>query len=119
MEYETFIKFVNERIKKGKIFGKIQYPPTNKPNWRNYILFLQPSVMRRNKSHNFSPLFSVLLDGEGRTHEEEFIRGGLGLSGIMRIDDFTIEDYIDFKKCLKNKGLIYNRKTNTVEKYAI
>ena len=83
-------------------------------DWRDYIMFLQPTKIEPNEAHNFSPMFSVLLDGKGRLSSDEHMRGGLGLSGIIRVDDLTTEDYTDFSRCLKNMGLKFNRKLNVI-----
>ena len=83
-------------------------------DWRDYIMFLQPTKIEPNEAHNFSPMFSVLLDGKGRLSSDEHMRGGLGLSGIVRVDDLTTEDYTDFARCLKNMGLKFNRKLNII-----
>ena len=83
-------------------------------DWRNYIMFLQPTKVEPNETHNFSPMFSVLLDGKGRLGTDQQMRGGLGLSGIVRVDDLTTEDYTDFARCLKNMGLKFNRKLNII-----
>lgn len=83
-------------------------------DWRNYIMFLQPTKVEPNEAHNFSPMFSVLLDGEGRLGSDEHMRRGLGISSIVRVDDLTTEDYTDFARCLKNMGLKFNRKLNII-----
>lgn len=83
-------------------------------DWRNYIMFLQPTKVEPNDMYNFSPMFSVLLDGKGRLGTDQQMRGGLGLSGIVRIDDLTTEDYTDFARCLKGMGLKFNRKLNII-----
>lgn len=86
----------------------------NMNHWRNYIMFLQPTKVEPNDGYNFSPMFSVLLDGKGRLGTDQQMRGGLGLSGIVRIDDLTIADYTDFARCLKNMDLKFNRKLNII-----
>jgi hypothetical protein len=111
MEYLEFLNIVNERINQGRIFTKIVYPPMAKENWRNYIMFLQPIKVEPNETHNFSPMFSVLLDGKGRIGSHE---RGLGISCIVSIDDLTTEDYTDFARCLKDMGLKFNKKLNII-----
>ena len=115
MLYSEVLNIVNERIRQGRIFSKIQYVPIGNEGWRDYILFLQPTIMKPNEFGNFSPAFSVLLDGEGRPSSVEEIRGGLGLSGIVSIEDLTTEDFTDFANCLKRTGFRFNRKLNIVE----
>ena len=83
-------------------------------DWRNYIMFLQPAKVEPNDTHNFSPMFSVLLNGKGRLDTDQQMRGGLGLSGIVRVDDLTTADYTDFARCLKDMGLKFNRKLNII-----
>ncbi len=90
------------------------YTHMAREDWRNYIMFLQPTKVEPNDGHNFSPMFSVLLDGKGRLGTDQQMRGGLGLSGIVRIDDLTIADYTDFARCLKNMDFKYNRKLNII-----
>ena len=114
MEYLEFLNIVNERINQGRIFAKIVYQPMARQDWRNYIMFLQPTKVEPNDMHNFSPMFSVLLAGTGRLGTDQQMRGGLGLSGIVRIDDLTTEDYADFARCLKDMGLKFNRKLNII-----
>ena len=114
MEYLEFLNIVNERINQGRIFAKIVYFPMGRKDWRNYIMFLQPTKVEPNETHNFSPMFSVLLDGKGRLSSDEHMRGGLGLSGIVRIEDLTTADYTDFARCLKYMGLKFNRKLNII-----
>lgn len=114
MEYLEFLNIVNERISQGKIFSKIVYTHMAREDWRNYIMFLQPTKVEPNDGHNFSPMFSVLLDGKGRLGTDQQMRGGLGLSGIVSIEDLTIADYTDFARCLKDMGLKFNRKLNTI-----
>ena len=114
MEYLEFLNIVNERINQGRIFAKIVYLPMARQDWRNYIMFLQPTKVEPNDMHNFSPMFSVLLDGKGRLGSDEHMRRGLGLSGIVRVDDLTTADYTDFARCLKDMGLKFNRKLNII-----
>ena len=83
-------------------------------DWRNYIMFLQPTKVEPNDGYNFSPMFSVLLDGKGRLGTDQQMRGGLGISGIVHIDDLTTADYTDFARCLKDMGLKFNRKLNII-----
>lgn len=113
MYYSEFINTVNNRIKQGKIFSKIRYAEPIRNDWRNYIMFLQPQEYPL-FSDKFCPMFSVLLDGSGRSGEEEERRGGLGLSGIQAIEDLTVEDYADFSRCFKSRGMKYNRKLKTL-----
>lgn len=120
MLYSEFLNTVNERIRQGKFFSKIQYTDGYsttfiRDEWRDYIMFLQPKEYPI-QCDNFSPMFSVLLDGSGRSEEEEYRRGGLGLSGIQTIEDLTVEDYADFARCLKSRGLKFNRKLKTLVK---
>jgi hypothetical protein len=114
MEYLKFLSIVNERINQGRIFTKIVYLPMARKDWRNYIMFLQPTKVEPNDMHNFSPMFSVLLNGKGRLDTDQQMRGGLGLSGIVRVDDLTTADYTDFARCLKDMGLKFNRKLNVI-----
>jgi hypothetical protein len=117
MEYSEFLKTVNERIKQGKIFSKVQYLPSSartKVGWRDYILFVQPTLVTPNIEKIFSPLFSVLLDGSGRILNEKNREEGIGITGV--INDLTIEDYIDFARCLKNCGYRFNSKLKTIVK---
>jgi hypothetical protein len=114
MEYIEFLNIANERISQGKIFSKIVYTHMAREDWRNYIMFLQPTKVEPSETHNFSPMFSVLLDGKGRLGSDEHIKGGLGISNIISIEDLTIADYIDFARCLKDIGLKFNRKLNTI-----
>lgn len=116
MYYSEFLNIVNRRIRQGRIFSKIQYAisPIDE-GWRDYILFLQPKEYPT-QCDNFCPMFSVLLDGSGISEEEEYRRGGLGLSGIQAIEDLTVEDYADFARCLKSRGLKFNRKLKTLVK---
>jgi hypothetical protein len=114
MEYLEFLNIVNKRINQGRIFAKIVYLPMARKDWKNYIMFLQPTKVEPNDMHNFSPMFSVLLDGKGRLGTDQQMRGGLGLSGIVRVDDLTTEDYTDFARCLKDMGLKFNRKLNII-----
>ena len=83
-------------------------------DWRTYIMFLQPTKVKPNDCHNFSPMFSVLLDGKGRLGSDKDMRGGLGLCGIVNIEDLTTADYTDFARCLKDMGLKFNRKLNII-----
>ena len=78
-------------------------------------MFLQPKEYPT-QCDKFCPMFSVLLDGSGRSGEEEYLRGGIGLSGIQAIEDLTVEDYADFARCLKSRGLKFNRKLKTLVK---
>jgi len=116
MEYLEFLTIVNERIRQGKIFSKMHTVKPYKKSWRDYMLFIQPTEVSPNDYHNFSPMFSVLLDGSGRTCEEQKLRGGLGLNNTFAIEDLTLEDYNDFARCLKSRGLKFNRKLNTIVK---
>lgn len=115
MYYSEFLNTVNERIRQGKFFSKIRYTEFIRDEWRDYIMFLQPKEYPT-QCDNFCPMFSVLLDGSGRSGEEEYLRGGIGLSGIQAIEDLTVEDYADFARCLKSKGLKFNRKLKTLVK---
>ena len=77
-------------------------------------MFLQPTKVEPNDMCNFSPMFSVLLDGKGRVGTDEQMRGGLGLSAIIGIEDLTTADYIDFARCLKDMDLKFNKKLNII-----
>lgn len=111
MLYSEVLNIVNGRIRQGRIFSKIQYVTIGNEGWRDYILILQPTIMKPNEFGHFSPAFSVLLDGKGRPSS----RGGLGVSGIVSIEDLTTEDFTDFANCLKRTGFRFNRKLNIVE----
>jgi len=117
MYYSEFLNTVNARIRQGKFFSKIRYAELVRyeSEWRDYIMFLQPKEYPT-QCDNFSPMFAVLLDGSGRSGEEEYRRGGLGLSGIQAIEDLTMEDYTDFARCLKSRGLKFNKKLKTLVK---
>lgn len=115
MLYSEFLNTVNERIRQGKFFSKIYYTEFIRDEWRDYIMFLQPKEYPI-QYDNFSPMFSVLLDGGGRSGKEECRRSGLGLSGIQAIEDLTVEDYADFARCLKSRGLKFNKKLKILVK---
>ena len=115
MLYSEVLDIVNGRIRQGRIFSKIRYDSICNEGWRDYILFLQPTIMKPNEFGYFSPAFSILLDGKGRPSSSEYMEGGLWIIGIVSIEDLTIEDFTDFANCLKRTGFRFNRKLNIVE----
>lgn len=119
MEYEVLINSINKRVREGKFFTKLRYEYIPSCKWarEDNLLIFQPIELPTDRKL-LCPQCTILLDNNVRLEDECRERGGIG-TVVLAIEDLTIADYNDFKMALKCKGLVYNRKTNSLELHVI
>lgn len=120
MEYEVLINSINKRVREGKFFTKLRYDHISGCEWarKDNLLIFQTKELPTDRKHKLCPQCTILLDNNVRLEDECRERGGIGI-GVLAVEDLTIADYNDFKMALRYKGLVYNRKTNSLELYVI
>lgn len=120
MEYEVLINSINKRVREGKFFTKLRYEHVPGYKWvrEDNLLIFQAKELPTDRKFKLCPQCTILLDNNVRLEDECRERGGIG-TRVLAVEDLTIADYNDFKMALRHKGLVYNRKTNSLELYVI
>lgn len=120
MEYEVLINSINKRVREGKFFTKLRYEHVPGYKWvrEDNLLIFQTKELPTDRKFKLCPQCTILLDNTVRLEDECRERGGIG-TRVLAVEDLTIADYNDFKMALRHKGLVYNRKTNSLELYVI
>ena len=120
MEYEVLINSINKRVREGKFFTKLRYEHVLGYKWvrEDNLLIFQTKELPTDRKFKLCPQCTILLDNTVRLEDECRERGGIG-TRVLAVEDLTIADYNDFKMALRHKGLVYNRKTNSLELYVI